>query len=34
MQSADLNPAVQNIRLIEGVTGVDNNIHRVVNYGV
>jgi cytidylate kinase len=34
MQSADLNAAVQNIRLIEGVTGVDNNIHRVVNYGV
>ena len=34
MQSADLNAAVENIRLIEGVTGVDNNIHRVVNYGV
>jgi osmotically-inducible protein OsmY len=34
MQNADLKGAVENIRLIEGVTGVDNNVHRVVNYGV
>ena len=34
MQSGDLSSAVDAIGQIEGVLGVDNNIHRVVNYGI
>ena len=34
MQSGDLEGAVEKMRQIEGVTGVANNVHRVVNYGV